>query len=145
MSEMSGDILQRIQALPGYRQLRQEILSQVNPASVGLPRAARPAVLAALQAELGMPILFITGRASRALTWLDEVGFWAPDLPHHPFPEPAALFYERAVWGAMAQRDRILALTLLAVHHIPGAPKPAQPPHFDCPGAGSDDAHRAAA
>ncbi len=133
MSEMSGDILRRIQALPGYRQLRQEIQSQVNPASVGLPRAARPAVLAALQAELGMPILFITGRASRALTWLDEVGFWAPDLPHHPFPEPAALFYERAVWGAMAQRDRILALTLLAVHHIPGAPKPAQPPILIAP------------
>lgn len=130
---MSSDILQLIQALPAYRELLEEIRAGVNPPAVGLPRAVRPAVLAALLGDLGAPVVFITGRTSRALTWLDESGFWAPDSLRHLFPEPTPLFYERGVWGTLTRRDRIRALTLLAAYHIPGVSKPPQPPVLIAP------------
>jgi transcription-repair coupling factor (superfamily II helicase) len=98
----------------------------------GLPRAARLPVLSALHADLNRPILLITGRADRALTLLDELGFWARTATRRYFPEPNPLFYEQAAWGNNTRRDRLQTITSLALYHLPGS-KPAQHPIMVAP------------
>jgi transcription-repair coupling factor (superfamily II helicase) len=101
--------------------------------SLGLRRAARLPVLAALYAELQRPILLLTDRTDRALTLADELALLVPDALRQIFPEPTPLFYENAPWGETTRRDRLSVLTTLASYHIPGAPPPAQPPVFIAP------------
>ena len=58
---------------------------------LALPRSARLPVLAALREDLNCPILLLTDRADRALTLLDELSFWAPEVaaPVLPRAKPA--------------------------------------------------------
>jgi len=60
----------------------------------------------------------LTDRSDRALTMLDELNFWAPDLEKKLFPEPNPLFYEQASWGSVTRRERLDALTSLAKYHF---------------------------
>lgn len=96
--------------------------------ALGLRRAARLPVAAALQNCLQAPLLLLTGRADQALTLLEEARLWLPEALHLFFPEPTPLFYEEAAWGEANRRERLQALTTLAAYHIPGATLPAQPP-----------------
>jgi len=89
---------------------------------LGLRRSARLPVLAAVHACLKRPILLVTDRADHALTLFDELALWAPSTTRYLFPEPNPLFYEKAPWGITTRRDRLLVLTSLAAHHIPGSP-----------------------
>jgi transcription-repair coupling factor (superfamily II helicase) len=122
---MSEAILMQIRALPAYQQLLEAAAAGISLSGQGLPRAARLPVLAALHADLQRPLLLITGRADRALTLLDELGFWAPSAIRRYFPEPNPLFYEQAAWGNNTRRDRLQAITSLALYHMPGN-KPEQ-------------------
>ena len=101
--------------------------------ALGLRRAARLPVTAALHARLQRPILLLTDRADHALTLLDELALWAPKHPRLLFPEPTPLFYENAAWGEATRRDRLLALTALAAYHIPGAATPSISPILVAP------------
>jgi transcription-repair coupling factor (superfamily II helicase) len=101
--------------------------------ALGLRRAARLPVAAALHERLQHPILLLTDRADHALTLLDELSLWAPNAPRLLFPEPTPLFYENAAWGEATRRDRLLALTSLAAYHIPGAVTPPVPPILVAP------------
>jgi transcription-repair coupling factor (superfamily II helicase) len=130
---MSNIALASIAALPEYEQILADLRSGEHLPGQGLPRAARLPLLAQLYADLNCPILYLTGRFDRALTYLDELGFWAPEAPRRGFPEPNPLFYERAAWGAGVRRDRIQALTSLAVYHIHGAARPDKPPVIVAP------------
>ncbi len=98
------------------------------PRRLGLPRAARLPVLAALYRRLQEPVLLLTDRADHARLVLDELHTWLPDAPLLPFPEPNALFYERIPWSDTTRRERLEALTVLAAAQIPGAPRPPRPP-----------------
>ncbi|NOY98682.1 MAG: transcription-repair coupling factor, partial [Chloroflexi bacterium] len=69
-----------------------------------------------------------TDRADRALAFTDELAFWLGGSPRYLFPEPNPLFYEDAAWGVTNRRDRMRALTALAVCHLPFADKPELPP-----------------
>jgi transcription-repair coupling factor (superfamily II helicase) len=122
---MSEAILMQIRALPAYQQLLEAAAAGISLSGQGLPRAARLPVLAALHTDLNRPILLITGRADRALTLLDELGFWAPQANRRLFPEPNPLFYEQAAWGNNTRRDRLHAITSLSMYHMPGS-KPEQ-------------------
>ena len=95
---------------------------------LGLRRAARLPILAALYKNLQWPIVLLTDRTDRALTLADELSLWAPDAAQHFFPEPTPLFYEEAPWGERTRRDRLQVLTNLVYYHIPGAPAPELPP-----------------
>jgi transcription-repair coupling factor (superfamily II helicase) len=95
---------------------------------LGLRRAARLPVLAALHAQLQRPLLLLTDRTDRALTIMDELAMLAPAVLRQYFPEPTPLFYENAPWGEATRRDRLLVLTTLASYHVPRAPQPAGPP-----------------
>jgi transcription-repair coupling factor (superfamily II helicase) len=94
---------------------------------LGLIRAARLPILAALSMDLNVPILLITDRADRAITLFDELSFWLQNNPGFLFPEPTPLFYEQASWGAVTRRDRLQALTALSMYHLPGAGKKNAP------------------
>lgn len=91
-------------------------------------RAARLPLAAAVHQDLLQPLVLVTDRPQHALTLLDELSFWAKDAPRFYFSEPTPLFYEQAAWGDNTRRDRLQALTALAVYHLPGAPKPDRPP-----------------
>jgi transcription-repair coupling factor (superfamily II helicase) len=89
--------------------------------ALGLRRAARLPVMAALLAQLKRPALLVTDRADHALTLSEELELWAPEARRMAFPEPTPLFYEDAAWGDTTRRERLLSLTTLAAYHIPGA------------------------
>ncbi len=120
-------ILDKIRAQPQYQHLLKTVLDGKEQSGLGLPRSARLPVLAALQSDLNRPILLVTDRADHALSLFDELGFWVK-TPRYFFAEPNPLFYEQAVWGMSTRRERLQALTALAVYHLPFANKPEKTP-----------------
>jgi len=120
--------LDEIRALPAYQRLLEDIRAGLPLVGLGLLRSVRLPLTVALHQDLDCPILYLTGRTDQALTLLDEVGFWKPDLPRLNFPEPNPLFYEQAAWGTVTRRDRLQSLTLLARYHMLGVPRPDRPP-----------------
>ncbi len=122
-------ILNNIRSLPQYQDLLSQLKAGKQIAGLGLPRAARLPVLAALLEDIGQPILFITDRADHALSMFDELGFWVKS-PRYHFAEPNPLFYEQAAWGVTTRRDRLQALTALSTFHLPFTQKPETPPVF---------------
>ena len=123
-------LLKKIRELSQY----QHLLKQLQPdgkqlPGLGLPRATRLPVLAALHQDLDRPVLLITDRADHALSLFDELGFWVKS-PRYHFAEPNPLFYEQAAWGVTTRRERLQTLMALASYHLPFAPKPEVPPLF---------------
>lgn len=117
-------MLDVLRNLPAYQALLHEIKAGNLPPAQGLMRAARLPVCAAFHYDLNQPIVLVTDRPQHALTLLDELDFWAKDAPRFYFTEPTPLFYEQAAWGNNTRRDRLQALTSLAIYHLPGVPKP---------------------
>lgn len=109
-----------------------EVLDQIKVgkqmAGLALSRAARLPVLSALTVDLNVPVILITDKSDKALMMMDELSFWLPDHPRYHFSEPTPLFYEPAAWGAVTRRDRLQALTALAMYHLPGERKQLEPP-----------------
>ena len=126
-------ILDAIRASSAYQELLADLGDGVKLPGLGLSRSARLPVLAALQQDMAVPVLLLTHRADRALTQLDELGFWAPDALRQHFPEPNPLFYESANWGAVVRRERMQVLTGLAAHHLPSILKPERAPLLVAP------------
>ncbi len=125
---MTSPLFAPVRELPLYADVLDVARSAKAYPGLGLPRAARLPMLASLSEDLGIPILFLTDRADRALEFTDELSFWLPKSPRYLFPEPNPLFYEEAAWGATSRRERIQTLTALAAYHLPFAKKPETPP-----------------
>ena len=138
-------MLNVLRSLSAYQQVLEALRDHAAQPGLGLPRSARLPVAAALAVDLPGPLLIVTDRADHALMLYDELGFWAPHATRYLFPEPTPLFYEQAAWGAATRRDRLQALTSLAIYHMPGVPRPGSPTGAGCTGSRSDDAHPAAA
>ncbi|HPS41898.1 MAG TPA: CarD family transcriptional regulator, partial [Anaerolineaceae bacterium] len=119
-------MLAEIQKLAEYQSCLDAIKLGTLQRPLGLPRSARLPVLACLYRDLGVPILFLTDRSDKALLVQDELGFWLQDIERFYFPEPNPMFYEKAAWGSVTRRDRLMALGSLAKYHLPGTNKPAQ-------------------
>ncbi|NMC53866.1 MAG: transcription-repair coupling factor [Chloroflexi bacterium] len=127
-------MIESIQSLPAYQALIKQFAEGVRQQpALGLPRAARLAVLSALHHDLACPILYITSRADQAITALDELNFWASGASVSNFPEPTPLFYEQAAWGDLVRRDRIQTLTRLAARQMRGVEKPSAAPVIVAP------------
>jgi transcription-repair coupling factor (superfamily II helicase) len=94
---------------------------------LGLRRAARLPVVAAMHRLVDHPVLLVTDRADHALNLYDELGLWCPKDVLLYFPEPSAMFYEKAGWGETTRRERLVGLAKLAAYHIPGAQNEADP------------------
>ncbi len=122
-------ILNTLRSLPQYQQLLKDIQSGKGLPGLGLPRATRLPILAALLEDINQPILFITDRSDHALSLFDELGFWVKS-PRYHFAEPNPLFYEQAAWGVTTRRERLQTLQALSAYHLPFAQKPETPPVF---------------
>ncbi len=122
-------LLDNLRSLPQYQQLLKPVLTGKEQPGLGLPRAARLPILAALHEDLARPILLVTDRADHALALFDELGFWVKS-PRYHFAEPNPLFYEQAAWGVATRRERLQSLTALAAYHLPFVQKPGTPPVF---------------
>ncbi len=120
-------LLDQLKALPPYQRILSDLTARNPLNGLGLPRAARLPVLAALHADLNQPILLITDRADHALAMFDELGFWVKS-PRYLFAEPNPLFYEDAAWGVTTRRERLQTLTTLSTYHLPFTKKPEIPP-----------------
>jgi transcription-repair coupling factor (superfamily II helicase) len=118
---MLDKLIAAIQAHPGFKDLTDSLARDANPPRLGLLRAARLPVIAALHASLSRPILLFTDRTDRAMALADELALWAPSVPRMLFPEPAPLFYEPAPWGKTTRHDRLKVLAILAERWIPHA------------------------
>lgn len=80
----------------------------------GVLTAARPALLAALHADLQRPILFITARADRARILTEQIQVWSPEPTSiYRLPDPDALPHEKIAWGSETIQGRLLALSAL--------------------------------
>src|SRR3990172_1108043 len=122
-------LLNKVRGLPEYQELLTSLQTEGQRPGLGLPRAARLPLLAALHQDLDGPILLVTDRADHALSLFDELGFWVKS-PRYHFAEPNPLFYEQAAWGVTTRRERLQTLTALAAYHLPFAEKAWVPPVF---------------
>src|SRR5215207_4944235 len=123
-------LLNNIRELSQYQQLLSQLKTDGKQLpGLGLPRAARLPVLAALHQDLNRPVLLITDRADHSLALFDELSFWVSS-PRYHFAEPNPLFYEQAAWGVTTRRERLQTLMALASYHLPFAQKPQTPPIF---------------
>ena len=126
-------MLQEIRSLAVFQDLAAALRERKPLPALGLPRSARLPVITALQEELNIPVVLVTDRTDHVLTLLDEAVFWSPDLTARAFPEPNPLFYEQAAWGSNTRRDRLIALSSLAVYQLPGATRPERAPLIVAP------------
>ncbi|MBI3244053.1 MAG: transcription-repair coupling factor [Chloroflexi bacterium] len=120
-------LLAAFRALPEYPNLLQR--AGRDSLALGLPRAARLPLVAALATDLNRPALLITARSDRALLFNEELLAWlrpvnseqwpvASDPPStYFFPEPNPLPYEHAPWGPRTIRQRIATLAALTTDH----------------------------
>jgi transcription-repair coupling factor (superfamily II helicase) len=115
----------------------QELVSAIRSGeripALGLPRAARLPLVAALYHELNVPLILLTDRSDRALLLSSEMELWAPQANRMFFPEPNPLFYEKAPWGENIRRERLSVLTNLASYHIPGGKQASPAPLIIAP------------
>ena len=103
--------LASFEALEPYRALRADLQGGETPPPLGLLRAARPALLAALARDLGRTVLVVVGSVERAKRLVQSLRDWSPTPEYvRHFPEPLALFYERVPWAdeVIAGRLRVL-------------------------------------
>ncbi|MCS7283220.1 MAG: transcription-repair coupling factor [Anaerolineae bacterium] len=110
---LSG-LLSWISDLPPWRDLLTDLRSGDVPPPLGLLRAARPAVVAALARDLGRPILLVAGSVPRARALHQALTEWTPPgTAVLRFPEPPVLFYERAPWPRETVAARLAVLRAL--------------------------------
>ncbi|MCK6629657.1 MAG: transcription-repair coupling factor [Anaerolineae bacterium] len=84
---------------------------------LGVLTAARPALLAALHADLQRPILFITARADRARILTEQLQLWTEQpAAVYRLPDPDSLPHERVAWGSETIQGRLAALTALVIY-----------------------------
>lgn len=126
-------MLNAVSSLSAYQQVLENIEAGAEMPGLGLPRAARLPVLAALHGDLNRPFLLLTNRSTRASSLHGELEFWLPQITRRLFPAPSPSFYEQAAWGTMTRRDRMQTLTALAIYHFPGMPKPLHAPVIVAP------------
>jgi transcription-repair coupling factor (superfamily II helicase) len=121
-------LLEQIRRLPAYQLLISDLQTGRKIPGLALPRAARLAVISALNEDLRNPIVFVTDRTDHALRLHDELTFWAPQVSRYIFSEPNPLFYENAAWGSATRRERLETLTALSAYHLPFVEKPTSAP-----------------
>ena len=134
---LDNSLIERIKSLPPYDDLLTSIkgrdFTTESRRGLGLPRAARLALLAALHHDTQAPILLLTNRSDRALSLFDELGFWLPQNVNYYFPEPNPLFYEDIPWSQSTRLDRLRVFTTLSRYLLPGLQKPEDPPVIVAP------------
>ncbi|MBN1122026.1 MAG: transcription-repair coupling factor [Anaerolineae bacterium] len=117
---LSG-LLDILREQPPYQSLLNDLDSRENNhTALGLIRAARPYLIAALASDTEQPVIVITARPDRAYNLAEQLLAWQPELDVLTFPEPNALPYEYAPWGPRTIRARVQVLARLADASLSG-------------------------
>jgi transcription-repair coupling factor (superfamily II helicase) len=122
--DLSG-LVPLVEALPGVQRAIEDLEAGTGVVAqsyaLGVPEAARPAVVAALARHWHGPVVWLAAGPERARLIHDELGAWmgAAERVHY-FPAPEALFYDRAPWEPETVRQRIAVLSLLAGSRLAG-------------------------
>ena len=121
-------LLAAFDGLEPYKALREDLAQGATPAPLGLMRAARAPVVAALARDLKRPLLLVAGPVARAQQLLQSLGDWLPrSVSALRFPEPLTLFYDRAPWTSEVIVDRLRVLSALHGRREAGAEEQAPP------------------
>ncbi len=92
---------------------------------LGVLAAARPALLAALHADLQRPVLFVTARTDRARILTEQIQVWAARPANvYRLPDPDALPHEKVAWGRETIQGRLAVLSALAAYGQNGGAAP---------------------
>jgi len=111
--DLSG-LLTPFEALEPYRLLRESLAQGETLPPLALMRSARAPLLAALAQDSGRPMLVVAGSVERAKGLAQSLRDWLPpEVALIYFPEPLALFYERAPWTEEVIADRLRVLNTL--------------------------------
>ncbi len=117
---LSG-LLPLLGEVSAYRQLVENLREKPTsyaamPCAGGLLAAARPYLVAALQRDLGRPILWVVAQSERAKEVGEQLRSWTP-FPETilRFPAPDALPYERVPWAVETGRERLAVLADLSL------------------------------
>ncbi len=108
-------LLDTLRETPAY----QNLLAYLNgdpsdqDIALGLLRAARPFVLAALATDWPGPVIYVTARPDDAYNAAEQLPVWMDMERVTRFNEPTAAFYERSAWGEGAISGRMTALAAL--------------------------------
>ncbi|HET92310.1 MAG TPA: transcription-repair coupling factor, partial [Chloroflexi bacterium] len=105
-------LLEALDLLAPYRALREDLRRGEQAPTLGLMRAARPALVAALLHDLQCPALIVAGTVERAKVLTHSLRDWSP-TPESvlQFAEPLTLFYERAPWTEEVIAGRLQVLS----------------------------------
>lgn len=111
--DLSG-LLTALRALEPFGALREDLARGELPVPLGLMRAARAPVVAALGQDLCRSLLVVTGTVNRAQKLAQSLRDWSgQSMPVHRFPEPLTLFYDRAPWTDEIILGRLRVLSAL--------------------------------
>ncbi len=111
--QLSG-LLDLLRETPLYRDLLRRLQQDNATGELGVIRAARPFVLAAMARDWPGPVIYLTARVDRAYNVSEQLPVWIDNAHVYRFAEPAPMFYERSPWGEMVTRSRLAALAALA-------------------------------
>ncbi|GIK40669.1 MAG: transcription-repair-coupling factor [Chloroflexota bacterium] len=114
-------LLKLFNQIPAYHTLADALHSGEFSAEIchplGVLTAARPALLAALHADLQRPLLFITARADRARILTEQIQSWVEEPSRvYRLPDPDALPHEKVPWGSETIQGRLAALSALVAY-----------------------------
>ena len=111
---LSG-LLPLLNDIPAYRQLTSALRTPAAEAyRLPLLAAARPYLLAALQRDLGAPLLAVVAQAEEAKALHEQLRTWSAAPGQVLFyPEPEALPYERLGLETVTMRQRLAVLARL--------------------------------
>ncbi len=114
----------RFQELSGFQEILNSLQAQKDPGALGLVRSLRLPLALALQNELNVPVLFVSGQMNRINVLQEELTYWREKGEGILFHEPAPLFYENVRWDDATRAARIAVLEKLSHYWLPGQ-KPA--------------------
>ena len=123
-------LLARIEGSPGFSELRLacETAQPGRPVGpLGLPGAARPAVLAALARHLDAPLLWLVDQPDEARAFAESLAAYMVDPERvQVLPAPDAMPYERIPWDPNTREQRLASLA--ALRRWAEAPEPGEAP-----------------
>lgn len=107
-------LLSLLDGIESYRALVDSIGSgSFDGEPLGLPRAARVAVAAALYRDLCRPLIYLVPRVDQAQKLREDLSSWLPGSNQAlSFPEPTPLPYDRVPWGDNSRNGRLSILDL---------------------------------
>ena len=85
--------------------------------ALDIPSAARPAIIAALKADLQRPILVLASQDNRARILQHEAFAWNPNGHFQHYSEPNCAHYQRSPRGPRAIQQRIATMTNFFLHN----------------------------